>query len=34
LSQDQEVISYRYSSCCCCSSSPSFSCWGDLYRKA
>jgi len=23
---DQELISYRYSSCCCC-------CWGDLFKK-
>jgi len=26
---DQELISYRYSSCSYCSSS----CWGDLFKK-
>ena len=30
---DQEVISYRYSSCCCCSSCFCFSCWRDPLQK-
>jgi len=31
---DQELITYRYSSCGCCCCSSSCFCWGDLFKKA